>query len=140
MLVAEDGMADHQVAEGGDYDRNESVPGEEEYGEEHVDSGAENGRPKPVPGGLEEGQDGHVEKVGKAVTDYGGVEARPLLSPEDGGGPDVDDCSEGQQRNVHPGVGRGQRLIHHFSPIGEESEVTKEQGHHGFLDFSEEKY
>ena len=27
LLVAEDGMADHQVAEGGDADRNESVPG-----------------------------------------------------------------------------------------------------------------
>ena len=96
-----------------------------------MDSGAEDWRPKPVPGGLEEGQGGHVENVGEAVIDYGGVEACTLLASEDGGGPDVDDGSEGQQRNVCPRVGRGDRLIHHFSPICEESEVTKKQGHRG---------
>ena len=140
MLVAIDGVTDHQVSEGGDANRYESVPGVEKQVEKHVDCGAEDGGPQPVPGGLEEGQGRHVENVDKAVTDYGCVEARTLLTPEDGGSPDVDDGSEDKQRNVHPGVGRGQRLIHHFSPIGEESDVTKEQGHHGFLDFSEEKY
>ena len=108
MLVAEDGVADHQVAEGGDAHRKEPVPGEEEDVEEDVECGAEEGRAEPVPGGLEEGQGSYGENIGKAVTDYGGVEAGALLAPDDDGGPEVDDGGEGQQGQGGPGVGRGQ--------------------------------
>ena len=94
-----------------------------------MESRAENGRPEPVPGRLEDGQDDHDENVGKAVIDYGGVEACSLLGPEDGDGPDVDGGGEGQQRSVHIRIGQGGRLIYHLSIIGEESEVTKEQGY-----------
>ena len=113
--MAEDSVADHQVAEGGDTDRNKLIPVVEEQGEEQLKS-AEDWRPKPVPGGLEEGQEGHAENVGKAVIDNGFVEARTFVAPDDSGG---------QQGSIHPREGQGARLIHHFSPIGEESDVTK---------------
>ena len=70
-----------------------------------MESCAENGGAEPVPGRLEEGQDGHAENVGEAVADYGGVEAVTLLAPDDGDGPDVDGGGEGQQRSVHIRVG-----------------------------------
>ena len=111
LVVAEDGVADHHVTEGGDTHGKEPVPGDEE----HVikeEAGAELGRPKLVPGRLHEDMDGHSEDVGEAVADDGGVEAGPLLAPDDDCGPGVDDGGGRHQGGVGPGIGRGPRLVH----------------------------
>ena len=65
----------------------------------------------------------HAEDIDEAVTDHGGVEAVPLLAPDDDGGPKVDEGGDGQEKGAGPGIGRGARLVDHLGAIGEQGEV-----------------
>ena len=130
-VVTEDSMADHQVTEDGNTDRNEPVPRDKEHVEEDK-PGAGLGRSELVPRRLDKRSDCHCEDVGEAIQNHGSVEAGALLAPDDDGGPDVDDGGEGQQGQGGPGVGRGEGLVHHCSPIGKESEVNKVEKHCGW--------
>ena len=129
-VVTEDSMADHQVTEDGDTDRNEPVPRDKEHVEEDK-PGAGLGRSELVPRRLDKRSDCHCEDVGEAIQNHGSVEAGALLAPDDGGGPEVDGGGEREERSVCPGVGQGARLVHCLSAVGEEGEVTQEKGHGG---------
>ena len=121
-------MADHEVTEDGDTDRNEPVPRDKEHDEE-AKPGADWGRSKLVPRRLVNRSDCHGENVGKAIQDYGGVEAGPILASDDGGGPEVDGSRDNEERHVGPGVGQGVRLVDWLGAIGEEGEVSQEEEH-----------
>ena len=128
VVVTEDRMADHEVTEDGDTDRNEPVPRGQEHREEDKPR-ADWGRSKLVPRRLENSSDCHGENVGKAIQDYGGVEAGPILASDDGSCPEVDGSRDDEERHVGPGVGQGARLVDWLGAIGEEGEVSQQEEH-----------
>ena len=111
VVEAEDGVADHQVAEDHDTHGHESVP----EGQEHRDEGedvAGRGGLEGEPGGVGvEGGVGHEEDVGGAVPDDDIMEPVVLLAADDDGGPDVDEDDEEEDGNVGPEDGQVPGLV-----------------------------